>query len=402
MIEKIRQSCSSFSSVNLTNMFVLLTNNIVCRVFSGRTYIGREFKELLEIFMELLCAFNVGDYIPWLAWLNRINGFDGRVDKIAKEFDQFLDDIIEEHMISQNQRESENESNGSGSGGHEGESPQDFVHVLLEIQRDKMDGFLVDGDSIKSIILGIFLAGTNTTYTAQEWTIAELARHPKIMKKLQNEVREIEQGKLDITEDDLEKMHYLKEVIKEKSVKSHTPIPLLVPRESTQDIKVMDPFTWKDPEEFRLERFLNTSIDFKGHDFELIPFGARRGCPGKLFAMHVNELALANVVHKFEFSLLDQSKEEDLDMTEATETLRAIPLPTPSHWLLFFSSTLVKWVDVNLRSPPWPSTIEDQWTLVFMGALTSLWYWHSQQLHDPTFQSPFLPIDIIAETLGGD
>ncbi|KAI8021215.1 Cytochrome P450 71A4 [Camellia lanceoleosa] len=339
MIEKITESCSSSSPVNLSEMFVSLTNNIVCRVALGRKYNrgegGRKFMELLGTFLEVLGTFNVEDYIPWLAWLNRINGFDGKLDKVAKEIDQLLEGIVEEHMISQNQSESERKSNGSG--GHEGERPQDFVDVLLEIQRDKKAGSLVDRDNIKAVILDMFVAGTDTIYTTLDWTMAELLRHSKIMKKLQNEVKEIARGKLNITEEDLEKMYYLKAVIKE-SLRLHTPLPLLVPRESTQDVKVMgydilagtqvlinawaisrDPFSWEDPDEFQPERFLNNSIDVKGNDYELIPFGAgRRGCPGTLFAMNVSELALANVVHKFEFSLPNGSIEKDLDMKEAT------------------------------------------------------------------------------------
>lgn len=90
-----------------------------------------------------------------------------------------------------------------------------------------------------------------------------------------------------------------------------------------------------DPEEFRPERFLNSSIDFKGHNFEFIPFGAgRRGCPGTLFGMNVNELALASVVHKFDLLLPDGSSGEDLDMTEAAGLIihkknPLIVVPTP-------------------------------------------------------------------------
>ncbi|CAL5375050.1 unnamed protein product [Camellia sinensis] len=117
----------------------------------------------------------------------------------------------------------------------------------------------------------------------------------------------------------------------------HPPVPLLVPRRSTRDVKLMgydivagtqviasawairrDPLSWDEPEEFRPERFLNTSIDFKGHDFELIPFGVgRRGCPGIQFAMAVDELALANLVYKFYFAIPNGARGEDLDMSEA-------------------------------------------------------------------------------------
>ncbi|KAL0417234.1 UNVERIFIED_CONTAM: cytochrome [Sesamum latifolium] len=67
-----------------------------------------------------------------------------------------------------------------------------------------------------------------------------------------------------------------------------------------------------------IQRFLDTSIDFRGLDFELIPFGAgRKGCPGVAFGVAVNELALAKLVHKLEFPLPDGGREEDLDMTES-------------------------------------------------------------------------------------
>jgi len=51
----------------------------------------------------------------------------------------------------------------------------------------------------------------------------------------------------------------------------------------------------------------------------LIPFGAgRRGCPGTAFAVVINELALARLMHKFNFSLPEGLKPEDLDMTEGS------------------------------------------------------------------------------------
>ncbi|KAK3033795.1 hypothetical protein RJ639_034366 [Escallonia herrerae] len=165
--------------------------------------------------------------------------------------------------------------------------------------------------------------------------MAELLRHPKVMKKLQDEVREIARGKPNISGDDLEKMHYLKAVIKE-TLRLHAPVPLLVPRESMQDVRIMgydiaagtqvfinawaigrDPSLWEDAEEFHPERFLSSAIDCKGFHYQLIPFGVGlRGCPGTLFAMSLNELAVANMVHKFDFTLPDGA--EDLDITETT------------------------------------------------------------------------------------
>ncbi|RDX66482.1 Cytochrome P450 71A6, partial [Mucuna pruriens] len=160
------------------------------------------------------------------------------------------------------------------------------------------------------------------------------------MQKLQDEVRSVAgDRRTHITEEDLSGMPYLKAVIKE-TLRLHPASPILIPRESMQDTKVMgydiaigtqvlvnawaistDPSYWDQPLEFQPERFLKSSImDIKGHDFQLIPFGAgRRGCPGIAFAMALNELVLANIVHHFDWTVPPGLVEDQaLDMSETT------------------------------------------------------------------------------------
>ncbi|GAV70291.1 p450 domain-containing protein [Cephalotus follicularis] len=218
------------------------------------------------------------------------------------------------------------------------EDQMDFVDVLLEIKENRLiNGISMGRENLKAIILDMFAAGAETTYAALEWTMAEIIRHPQVMKEAQKEIRNITGNKPHVSEEDVEKMHILKAVIKE-SFRLHPPIPLLVPRESTEDVRVQgfdvlaktrviinawaigrDPVWWDDPEEFRPERFLDSSIDYKGQDFQLIPFGSgRRGCPGATFTVATNEIDLANLLHKFNWSLPRGAKPEDLDVTEST------------------------------------------------------------------------------------
>ncbi|CAN6560740.1 hypothetical protein C1H46_034796 [Malus baccata] len=341
LITKIRQSSTSTSAVvNLSEMLETLTNDVLCRVALGaknsdRGEGGKMFKELSGEIVALMSCIHIGDYIPWLSWVSRLNGLEAKFDNLAKRVNEFLEMVVQEHMDDALIKN---------------EDQKDLVDVLLCLQKERvhMADSPIDGVSIKAIILDMFVAGTDTSFTLLEWTMSELFRHPMIMEKLQNEVRGIVGNKTDIIkEDDLVGMHYLKAVIKE-TLRLHPPVPLLVPRMSSQDATIngyiikantqvivnawqigRDPKSYNNPEEYEPERFLNSTLDYKGNDFQYIPFGAgRRGCPGIQFAMAVQEIALANLMHKFDWALPNGAGGEDLDMTESTgaSVRRAYPL----------------------------------------------------------------------------
>ncbi|KAK9938204.1 hypothetical protein M0R45_014957 [Rubus argutus] len=339
MISNILKSSSSNSSssvLNLSEMFMKLSNDVLCKVAMGRKYSdcrdegGKKFMELSRDLTEFFTRVNIGDYIPWLAWFTRISGYDAQLDKLAKRADDFLDMVIQEHM---------DKSNSGNDGMNNNEDQKDFVDVLLAVQKENALRFPIDRVGIKALILDTFVGGTDTTFTTLEWMMSELLRNPRVMKKLQNEVRGIVGNRADITEDDLVGMHYLKAVIKE-TFRLHPPAPLLGPRLSNQDVKIngynikantqvmvnvwaigRDPKSYTNPDVYEPERFLSSGIDYKGNDFELIPFGGgRRICPGIQFAIAVKEIALANIVHKFDWALPHGAREEDLDMTESAGT----------------------------------------------------------------------------------
>lgn len=76
-----------------------------------------------------------------------------------------------------------------------------------------------------------------------------------------------------------------------------------------------DPESWDDPLSFKPERFLGKNIDYKGQHFEFIPFGSgRRMCVGFALAQRVVHLALASLVHSFDWEV--SSPTTEIDMTE--------------------------------------------------------------------------------------
>jgi cytochrome P450 len=91
-----------------------------------------------------------------------------------------------------------------------------------------------------------------------------------------------------------------------------------------------DPKVWERPEEFLPERFEDKPADFKGEDFEFIPFGGgRRGCPRTTFGVALVEDVIANILCWFDWRLpSDIVKKEDLDMSEVNglNVTKKIPL----------------------------------------------------------------------------
>lgn len=190
----------------------------------------------------------------------------------------------------------------------------------------------------------MFGAGTEAVIIALEWAMAELLRNKGAMRKLQQEVRQAAAAvssndkdksslMLMVTERDLPGMEYLRAVVKE-TLRLHTPAPLMLPHESMRATQLArrydvpsntmvivnawaisrDPAAWDSPEEFLPERFVGSAVDFRGQHFDLIPFGSgRRMCPALNFAMSMVELALANLVGRFDWAL----PEGELDMEEA-------------------------------------------------------------------------------------
>lgn len=183
----------------------------------------------------------------------------------------------------------------------------------------------------------MFAAGTDTTFITLDWAMTELLMNPLAMEKAQNEVRGVLGDRRVVLESDLHHLKYMKAIIKEV-FRFHPAVPVLVPRESMEDVTIdgykipaktriyvnawaigRDKESWEDPETFKPERFLGTdkNIDFKGNDFELIPFGAgRRGCPAITFSIAVIELALAQLLHSFDWELPPGISAKDLDLTE--------------------------------------------------------------------------------------
>lgn len=348
------------TSVNLLGNMMFSEN-----MFNSESRDSEEFKEIIWRMMELGGRPNLADFFPFLELLDP-QGIRRKVTaclaKIYALFDKFIDDRLAARSgLTKNNHIDQTMIR---------DQEKDFLDILLDsrnsstattVSDDTADQFNMQG--IKSVLLDMFQAGTHVTATTIEWAMAELLRKPETLKRAQEEVLRVVGCERKVEEDDIERLPYLHAVLKEV-LRLHPPAPLLsnradapcqiagffVPKHTQTIINMWamgrDPNVWTQPLEFLPQRFLQQTptvpvIDYRGHNFELIPFGAgRRICPGLPLAHRILHLILASLLHSFDWSLPPEQAQTQLDMTEKfglslqkASPLKAIPTPRLSSHL---------------------------------------------------------------------
>ncbi|CAM6116413.1 unnamed protein product [Calypogeia fissa] len=313
-----------FSTITMNNITQMMMNRSYCVHSSGSKSSAVPKNPLLkavEDMLELLGAFNCADYIPLLKPFD-LQGLHKRSKSIRCLVDKFIEEIIEEHRQRTSIANTENYK-------------EDFVDALLGLGQTKEFEQRVSMDSVKGVLLDMILAGGDTSYTVAHWALTEILRHPRVLRKVQEELDSVVGRHRLVQEEDLPKLVYVNAVIKE-TLRLHPPVPLNAPHESTEDCEIegfhipagiqviinswgiqRDPAVWERPLEFDPNRFLNSTTDFRGQDFELLPFGSgRRMCPGMNLGLLMLTYPLSVLVHALDWALPDGQKPEELDMSE--------------------------------------------------------------------------------------
>ncbi|KAK4278316.1 hypothetical protein QN277_016180 [Acacia crassicarpa] len=316
---------SEGSVINLTKKINSMAYGMTARIaFGAKSNDQEAYIGLMKEVLKLVGGFSLADLYPSIGVLQVLTGLRSKAEKVHQEIDRILGSIVRDHKDRDARTEAAYEK------------AEDIVDVLLKLQKQKNLEHPLSDEMIKATILDIFSAGSGTFSKTVEWTIAELVRNPWVMEKAQAEVRKVYEGKGYVDEASVHELKYLKSVIKE-ALRLHPPVPLLLPRECSERCeingyeiapksKVMvnvwaigrNPEYWSDAEKFYPERFIDNSIDFRGADFQLIPFGAgRRMCPGITFGEANVKLTLANLLFHFDWKMPNGEKPEDLDMDES-------------------------------------------------------------------------------------
>uniref|UniRef100_A0A7N0U8F0 Cytochrome P450 n=1 Tax=Kalanchoe fedtschenkoi TaxID=63787 RepID=A0A7N0U8F0_KALFE len=319
-----------------------LSLNVISRMVVGKKYMvdtedaiisPDDFKRMLDELFILSGVYNIGDSIPWLDFLD-LQGYVKRMKKLGVKLDNFLEHVMNEHT-ERRQRLKEKFV------------ASDMMDVLLEFADNPDLEVKLGRDNIKAFTQDLLAGGTESPSVLGEWVLTEILRKPEIFKSATEELDRVVGKERWVEENDIQNLPYVRAIVREL-MRLHPVAPMLVPRLAREDIKVAgydilkgtrilvntatiqkDPKLWDNPNDFCPERFIGKSIDVKGCDYELLPFGAgRRICPGYPLGLVLVESSLANLLHGFDWKLPPNTKPQDLDMEEVfgLSTPKKIPL----------------------------------------------------------------------------
>nr|QWK52229.1 cytochrome P450 71B4-1 [Isatis tinctoria] len=345
MIKKLTESALKQSPVDLGKNIFALTGSIIFRSAFGQNYfksnqINQENIEQLMSEALTNMTFKFSDLFPvaGIGWfIDFVLGQHKRLRNVFLEVDTFVKKVADDHLKNKH--------------GVTTQDRPDIVDVILDMihkqEQEQDDSFKLTVDHLHGVISDLFLAGVDTSAIIMIWAMAELIRNPRVMKKVQDEIRTSIKTKPKgrIAEEDLDKLQYLKLVVKE-TLRLHPAAPLLLPRETMSPIKIQgynipprtlvmvnawaigqDPKHWKNPEEFIPERFMDCPVDYKGHSFEMLPFGSgRRMCPGMAFGIATVELGLLNLLYFFDWKLPEENKDMDMEECGDVTIVKKVPL----------------------------------------------------------------------------
>ncbi|XP_010186809.1 PREDICTED: cytochrome P450 1A5-like [Mesitornis unicolor] len=323
LVTKFLQLMEEEKSFDPYRYLVVSVANVICAICFGKRYDHND-QELLNIvneteqFNNVAASGNPADFIPVLQYL------PSRAMTLFKEFNQrfvhFLQKMVKEHYETYDKNNIRDVTDS-------------LIEQCLEEKVEASAATEIPKEKIINIVNDLFGAGFDTVTNGLSWSLMYLVTHPKIQKKIQEELdqtigqerrpRLSDRGMLPYTE------AFILEMFRHSSF-----LPFTIPHSTTRDTVLKgyyipkdrcvfvnqwqvnhDEKLWKDPLTFNPGRFLNAEgTEVNRVDAEkVLAFGlGKRRCIGEPIARWQIFLFLSTLLQQLEFSVCDGKK---VDMT---------------------------------------------------------------------------------------
>ncbi|KAJ6659734.1 hypothetical protein lerEdw1_018449 [Lerista edwardsae] len=199
----------------------------------------------------------------------------------------------------------------------------DFLQLMMDSQKHQSNGLndsqkaLTDDEILAQATIFIF-AGYEAVSNSLMYLAYELALHPDVQQKLQDEIDTVMSNKAGFTYDTIMQMEYVDMAVSE--ILRMYPLGGRIERVCKKDVEIngitipkgttmvippyvlhFDPEHWTDPKEFKPERFSKENKD-NINPYVYLPFGAGpRNCIGSRFSLLTMKAALVSILQNFSF-----------------------------------------------------------------------------------------------------
>ncbi|KAK9154945.1 hypothetical protein Sjap_002425 [Stephania japonica] len=276
---------------------------------SGGSNEAKECRNLVMEGSELAGKLSMGDVLGPLKRFD-LFGYRRKIVKLMKRFDKLVEEIMKEH-------EKEMKAGVKDA--------KDMMDILLDIHHDKSSETKLPRKGIKNIF-EMFIAGTETSSTALQWTIAALINNPIVLRKLREEIDSSVGPSRFVQESDVPNLPDLQAIVKE-TLRLHTPAPLIL-RRCAEDCKING----------REHRTAPDGHEGSSPPLHYIPFGSgKRGCPGASRAMTAIHGTLAALAQCFDFQVDKEGIDRTIVMEEGTGFTAGMKQPLICYPILRFS-----------------------------------------------------------------
>ncbi|CAL8121420.1 unnamed protein product [Orchesella dallaii] len=284
--------------ITFDEYFSISTLNLVWSMLAGTRYEHSNPKllKLTNVVKEFFLSTNTGNNVllafpEWRNWFPNWTGMTAQRNCHHKT-NSFFQEIIDERREL----------------GIYKTNPENLIdQFLFEIDAEAKKGGsenapIFSEDQLVGLMNDMFMAGSETSSNTLAWSLLYLIRNPEMQEKLQKEIEVVVPHGTFPTAEHETQLHYARAILAETHRISSV-LPLMAPRAVVEDTYcrkflvpkgtyVManiynihhDKIYWKDPENFRPERFIDNEGHFKS-DPRVKPFGfGKRNCLGEPLA----------------------------------------------------------------------------------------------------------------------
>ncbi|CAG9763050.1 unnamed protein product [Ceutorhynchus assimilis] len=304
LVENLSQKCND--EIFMHNAFDVAVLNALWAMLAGQRFEVEDarLKKLLQIIHDCFRIVDMsGGLINQLPFLRYIapsaSGYNQILDVLTRMW-TFLQETIDEHRRTLTPSQ-----------------PRDLIDAFLHSMSINIDESFTD-DQLVSLCLDLFMAGAETTSNSLGFSMLYMVLYPDIQSKVQKELDEVigrdrwpnlrDRANLKYTQAvllELQRRSNLAPMgIAHRAVKRTKLMGYDIPEDTTILTNLysvhMDRGIWKNPQDFRPERFLDENGKITVDEDNYLPFGyGKRRCLGEALGKTDMFLFFTSIMHNF-------------------------------------------------------------------------------------------------------